>query len=172
MKRYAAGLLAFLCILMLAACKTAEQKEAEHQQALQASEESAKQRREQWRAFADSTLYATGTAYLESVLKELALGCTLELDLEPNASWYQSPLSEEALSTSVSDTETARLCFADMYTTVYIDYWNHNVEPETLCKALLENGVGGRLMAAEKGGDAWQLNAENGTYEFYRAPEA
>ena len=162
--------LALLCTVLLVGCKTSEQKEAERQQMLAEMNEAAQARNELRKAYCNSMLCTTGRAYLEAALEELVPGCEYTVDMEPDGMLLKEEPSEQ-FSIVVTDAETARLCFTNFYATIKVDYWNHGVEAEKLCAALLERGIGGRIADGENShGNAWLLDARNGTYEYYQQP--
>lgn len=170
-KRLILILTAVTLVLMLAGCKTEEQKRQEHEQILQEISDSNRQRTELRNQFRSSDLCLSAEAYLRTALEELVPDATAVISIEPGSDWYErKTLPEEELAKKVTDAESARAFFKTVRASVSIDFWNYGVEAEELCQGLLDRGISCFMAADQYGDDSWIIDSEQGTVEFYKKP--
>ncbi|MBQ9436853.1 MAG: hypothetical protein IJU50_00820 [Lachnospiraceae bacterium] len=167
-------LLFFLAsILLLSACKTAEQKEAEAQhkeeerlQAIAEMGEMNRQRAAERNRALESERFTSAKRYVEEALLEIAP--EVEFTISLDASGYYDA-TEEELSRTVDSPETAREFFDDDSRLLIEGDWDKAVdEPDEILNGLMERGISGGLNW-QFGGSEYTFDAASGKWEWHPA---
>ncbi len=145
----------------------AQAEEESRQQLIKEIGESHREYNEKRQTFLQSELHEAGVQYLEDALDELMPGCEKEISLEPGG--YLDAGSEELNTVPRTKEDWVRF-YAKAALSFYVNHDDYGIEPEEVCRKLMERGISGDMNADRWRSDRWYFHAGTGETEFYMRP--
>lgn len=161
MKRITAAILCLVIAFCFFGCE-----KVDHEKLVSEIAELNAERAEKRKAFLEADVTKEAKQYCLDALKELLPEAEIELSLEPG-SLLDADLSKYSDFSQNPDTRRGFLGAA--YLSFRVNYWDFDVDPETLGAELIDRQISGR-MSVRYGSDHYDIDASSGTVTFVQEP--
>lgn len=163
-------------LILLSGCGRIEQykeskaqaREESRQEAIREMGEKNRAYHEKRQRFFSSGLYSAAFQYLSDTLEELMPGCEMKISLEPGD--FIDDTDKETLDRIPTDTAGWTAFFSRASLSFHVNHYDYGMDPEDLCRKLMERGISGSMNADEYDSDRWNFHADTGETELYRRP--
>ena len=160
-------IVALLLLLAVGCCLFACEK-VDHEQILNEISEQNKIKNEKRQAFLNSDVAAEAKEYVAAAIEELVPDGEYSISLEPEL-LLDADLSKYA---DFADNAQTRVEFFDKaHLSFRVNFWDFDMDAQTLAEKFVERQISGMMMAAELGPDYYELDALNGKALYVQVPE-